>query len=107
MSSYQDDPSITPLDELKLELCMSISDGSEVDGDIQKQVLPVGKYVVMDTELDESQEYGPAWNTAFHWMEKNNCEADMSRSSYPICSHNPEEHPEKHHILDICMSVKT
>ncbi len=37
LSSYQDDPQTTPPDELKLELCMSISNDVEVDGDIQKK----------------------------------------------------------------------
>jgi AraC family transcriptional regulator len=40
-------------------------------------------------------------------MENNNYEVDMSRPSYEIYLNNPEEHPEKHHIINICMSVKT
>ena len=39
-------------------------------------------------------------------MKKNNLEIDMSRPSYEIYLNNPEEHPEKHHIIDICMSAK-
>jgi AraC family transcriptional regulator len=106
LSSYQDDPKITPPDELKLDLCMNIPEDIKVDGDIQKKVLPGGKYAVMHTELTGPEEYGPAWNAVVEWMERNNYEVDMSRPSYEIYLNNPEEHPEKHHIIDICMSVK-
>ena len=106
LSSYQDDPKITPPDELKLDLCMSIPEDTKVDGDIQKKVLPGGKYAVMHTELTGPEEYAPAWNVVVEWMERNNYEVDMSRPSYEIYLSNPEEHPEKHHIVDICMSVK-
>ena len=99
LSSYQDYPKITPSDELKLDLCMNIPEDIKVDGDIQKKVL-------MHTELTGPEEYGPAWNAVVEWMERNNYEVDMSRPSYEIYLNNPEEHPEKHHIIDICMSVK-
>jgi AraC family transcriptional regulator len=61
----------------------------------------------MHTELAGPEEYGPAWNAVVEWMENNNYEVDMSRPSYEIYLNNPEEHPEKHHIINICMSVKT
>ncbi|MCK5509664.1 MAG: GyrI-like domain-containing protein [Desulfobacterales bacterium] len=61
----------------------------------------------MHTELAGAEEYGPAWNVVVEWMENNNYEVDMSRPSYEIYLNNPEEHPEKHHIINICMSVKT
>jgi AraC family transcriptional regulator len=106
MSSYQDDPNITPPDKLTLEVCMSIPDDTQVEGDIKKKVLPGGRYLVMNTELTGPEEYGPAWNTIVEWIIKNGYEIDMARPSYEIYLNNPGEHPEKHHIIDICMSVK-
>ncbi|MCK5107515.1 MAG: GyrI-like domain-containing protein, partial [Nanoarchaeota archaeon] len=99
-SAYYDDPQVTPPEELKLDVCMAIKDNVEVEGDIQKQILPGGKYVVMNAELTNAEEYEPAW------MKENNLEIDISRPSYEIYLNNPEEHPEKHHILDICMATK-
>jgi AraC family transcriptional regulator len=106
LSAYQDDPNVTPLDELKLEVCMSIPGGTEVEGGIQKKVLPGGKYGVMHVELTGPEEYGDAWNSVVEWVKQNDHEIDMTRPSYEIYFNNPEEHPEKHHILNICMSVK-
>ncbi len=106
LSAYQDNPETTSPDELKLECCMSIPAGTEVDGDIQKKVLPGGKYAVMHAELAGPEEYGVAWNAIVAWMKENGHDVDMSRPSYEIYLNNPEEHPEKHHIIEICMSVK-
>jgi AraC family transcriptional regulator len=105
LSSYQDDPKVTPPEELRLDVCMSIASDIKVEGEIQKKVLPGGKYVVSNVELASSEEYGPAWNEVIEWAKSNNYEIDMSRPSYEICLNNPEEHPDKHHIIDICLSV--
>lgn len=106
LSAYQDDPETTPPDELKLECCMNIPAGTEVEGDIQKKALPGGKYAVMHAELENQKEYGPAWNVLADWMKENGLDVDMSRPSYEIYLNNPEEHPEKHHIIEICMGAK-
>ena len=107
LSSYQDDPQITPPDKLKLDLCMGITDDIQVEGDIQKKNLPGGKYVVMNAELTGPEEYQQAWITPLEWMLKNGHEVDMERPCYEIYLNNPEEHPQKHHIVNICISAKT
>ena len=106
LSVYQDDPNVTPPEKLKLEVCMTIPKNAEVEGEIEKKVLPGGKYAVMNAELTGPEEYGPAWNKVVERIKENNFEIDMSRPSYEIYLNNPEEHLEKHHIVDICMSVK-
>lgn len=106
MSAYYDDPGVTPPEELKLDVCMTIEDDIEVEGEIKKKKLPGGKYVVMRAELTGTEEYGPAWEKVGEWMILNNHEIDMTRASYEIYLNSPEEHPEKHHIIDICMPVK-
>ncbi len=109
LSSYENNPKITPLDELKLDVCMEIPENICVckdGGEIKKKVLPGGKYVTMYAELKSPEEYGLAWNKVVEWMKKNKHEIDMSRPSYEIYLNNPEEHPEKHHFIDICMSAK-
>ncbi|MCI5210044.1 MAG: AraC family transcriptional regulator, partial [Candidatus Electrothrix sp. ATG2] len=100
------DPKVTPPDELQLEGCISIPEETEVDGEIQKKMLPGGQYVVMEAELTGPEEYGPAWNAVVEWMEENTYAVDMSRPSYEIYLNNPQDHPEKHHIVNICMSVQ-
>ena len=85
---------------------MSIPEDTEVDGEIQKRVLPGGKYAVMHAELTGPEEYGPVWGALVEWVEENSYEIDTSRPCYEIYLNDPGEHAEKHHILDVCMSVK-
>jgi len=106
MSAYYDDPGVTTPEELKLDVCMTIEGDIEVEGEIKKKKLPGGKYVVMRVELTGTEEYGPAWERVGEWLIQNNHEIDVSRASYETYLNSPEEHPEKHHILDICMPVK-
>jgi AraC family transcriptional regulator len=106
LSAYYDDPEVTPPDELKLEVCISIPEETEVEGEIKKKKLPGGKYVVLGVELTGSEEYGPAWEEVVKWLMRNELEIDMSRASYEVYLNSPEEHPQGHHIVDICMPVK-
>jgi AraC family transcriptional regulator len=106
LSAYYDDPEVTPPDELKLEVCISIPEETEVEGEIKKKKLPGGKYVVLSVELTGSEEYGPAWEEVVKWLMRNELEIDMSRASYEVYLNSPEEHPQGHHIVDICMPVK-
>ncbi|WP_406660866.1 GyrI-like domain-containing protein [Methanolobus sp. ZRKC3] len=104
MSAYYDDPEVTPTEELKLDVCMTIEDDVEIEGDVKKKKLPGGKYVVMRAELTGAEE-APAWEKVVEWLIQSKLEIDMSRASYEIYLNSPEEHTEKHHILDICMPV--
>ena len=105
LSAYPDDPKVTPPEKMTVDACMAIAAETEVDGEIQKKVLPGGAYVVQHFELAGPSEYGSAWQDVVKWAEAQGHEIDMSRPSYEIYLNNPEEHPEKHHILDICLSV--
>ncbi|AEH60802.1 transcription activator effector binding protein [Methanosalsum zhilinae DSM 4017] len=106
MSAYYDDPGVTPPEELKLDVCMTIEDDVEVEGEIKKKKIPGGKYAVMRVELAGAEEYGPAWEKIVEWVMQNNLEIDTSRASYEIYLNSPDEHPQGHHILDVCMAVK-
>jgi AraC family transcriptional regulator len=106
LSSYPDDPATTPPDELRLDACMSIPEGTDVDQDIQKKVLPGGRYAVMRAELSGAEEFGPVWDLLVDWAQRNKHDIDASRPSYEIYLNNPDEHPEKHHIISVCLSVK-
>lgn len=60
----------------------------------------------MSAELESPEEYWEIWIKLVDWIKENNKEIDMSRPGYEIYLNNPEEHPKKHHIVDICLSVK-
>jgi AraC family transcriptional regulator len=60
----------------------------------------------MSAELTGAEEYASAWEKIVEWLVRNNIEMDLSRASYEIYLNSPDEHPEKHHIIDICMPVR-
>lgn len=107
LTSYPNDPRTTPLDELRLDVCMGLPEGGDVaDDDVHKKILPGGSYAVMHAELAGAQEYETVWNALVEWAEKNGHQPDLARPSYEIYLNNPEDHPEKHQLLDICLAVK-
>jgi AraC family transcriptional regulator len=106
LSAYYDNPAVTLPDELKLEVCMTIDDNTAVEGEIKKKKLPGGNYVVTRAELTGPEEYAHAWEKIVGWLMQNKLEIDMSRASYEVYLNSPEEHPQNHHIVDICMPVK-
>jgi AraC family transcriptional regulator len=71
LSSYQDDLESTPPDDLKLDVCMSIPESTDVDGEIGKKILPGGLYAVMHAELTDAEEYGAIWQALGKWVEDN------------------------------------
>jgi AraC family transcriptional regulator len=91
---------------MTLEVCIDIPQDTEVEGEIKKKIMPWWKYAVLHTELTNPKEYWPAWIKVVDRIKENNMEIDMSRPSYEFYLNNPEEHPKKHHIVDICMSIK-
>ena len=105
-SAYQDDPCVTPPEELKLEVCLEVPEGTQPSDGVEIKVAPGGKYSVLHAEVKTPEEYGPAWESIVSWMVENNLEIDMSRPSYEFYLNNLEEHPHGHHIIDICMSTK-
>jgi len=106
IAAYYDDPGVTPLDELTLDVCMSIPEGVQGEGEIAKKILPGGKYAVIGLELDGPEEYSAAWEKIVEWVALQGMEIDISRASYEVYLNNPEEHPQKHHIVDVCMAVR-
>ena len=106
LAVYYEDPQKTDPEKLKLDMCMTISEDIEVEGDIQKQILPAGKFAVARFELKNSKEYGDAWLEVYSkWLPQSGEQPD-ERPCYEIYRNNPEEHPEKLHIVDICVPLK-
>jgi len=104
-SAYYDDPQTTPPEKLRLNVCMTVPEGTKVEGEIKTDIMIGAQHAVMRAELNGPEEYGPAWMKIVDWMKTNKKELDISRPCYEIYHNNPEDHPEKHHIIDICMAI--
>jgi len=105
LSLYHDNPEITEEDKLRMSVCITVPEDTEVEGEISKMTVPGGLYAVARFELDPD-EYEGAWNMIYgSWLPESGYLYDEGLC-YEICRNDPEEHPHNKHIVDICIPVK-
>lgn len=105
MSVYHDDPKITDENKLRVSACLTVPEGTETDGEVGHMVVPGGKFAVATCEINVD-EYEQAWDALMGgWMPNSGYQPD-DRLCYEIARNNPDEHPKKMHVVDICVPVK-
>ncbi len=105
ISIYHDNPSITDDDKLRLDVCISVEQDTEVDGEVGKATIPAGTYAVANFEIDASQ-YGDAWSTVYGgWLPDSGYQPGDG-PCYEIYLNDPKQHPEGKHIVNIVVPVK-
>lgn len=106
MSVYHDDPNITDESKLRLDVAMSVEDDTKVDGEVNKQELPGGKYAIAHFELHEASEYQAAWDAFYHdWLPGSGYQPDH-RPALEVYLNDPSKDPDGKHIVDFCIAVK-
>lgn len=102
---YHDNPDITEEDKLRVSVCLTVPEGTEVSGEIGKTAIPGGKYAIGRFEIDPS-EYGEAWQfLCGEWLPSSGYEPD-DRPCFELAVNDPREHPEGKHIVDIYEPVR-
>jgi AraC family transcriptional regulator len=105
LAVYHDDPKTVELSALRSDACLTVPEGTAVDGDVRTMKIPGGSFAVAHVEIDVS-EYGEAWDKLVgEWMPQNGCMSDGDRLCYELYLNDPKEHPEKKHIVDMCEPV--
>ena len=105
MSVYYDDPEITDAEKLRVDVCITVPEDTEISGEVGKMTIPAGKYAMARFELN-ADEYQDAWDAVYGgWLPRSGFQPD-DRPSFELCLNDPKEHPEGKHIVDICIPVK-
>jgi AraC family transcriptional regulator len=105
LSVYHDNPDVTDEEKLRMDVCMTVPDGTPVDGEIGKRTIPGGTYAVAHFEVRPDQ-YGDAWNAVFGgWLPESGYQP-ADGPCFELYLNNPEQHPEGKHEFDICVPVK-
>lgn len=99
-----DDPSVTGLDKIRQSACIIVNDDVKVEGEIGKILIPGGKYVVGHFLLC-MDEFQKAWNTMCHWFTESGYQQGDG-FAYELYHNDYTTHPEKKHIVDICIPIK-
>ncbi len=104
-SAYYDSPDITDDDKLRLDLCLTVPEDIQSEGEINTMNLPGGKYALARFELN-TDEYPEAWNFVFgKWLPESGYQPD-DRPSYEFYRNDPQHHPEGKCVVDIAVPVK-
>lgn len=107
LAVYHDNPGTVDASKLRSDVCITVLEGTKVDGDVKTMTIPGGRFAVAHVEIDVT-EYGAAWDKLVgEWMPANGATPDMSRMCYELYLNDPDAHPEKKHIVDICEPIKT
>jgi AraC family transcriptional regulator len=105
LTVYHDDPKITEEDKLRTDACITVPKDTPVEGEIGQMAIPGGKYAVARFELT-NEEFEAAWDMVMGaWMPESGYQPD-DRLCYELYHNNPDEHPEKKIVVDICVPVK-
>jgi AraC family transcriptional regulator len=96
MSVYHDDPQLVEEEKLRVSICLTVPEDTQVDG---------GKYALGRFELDATQ-YGEVWGAMYAgWLPDSGYQPD-DRPATERYLNDPNEHPEGKHIVEIAIPVK-
>ena len=101
---YHDNPEITAEDKLRTDVCITVPEGTPVEGEIGTTTVAAGKYAMARFEIDAEQ-YGDAWTAVYGGWLPDSGYQPADGPCFELCLNNPKEHPEGKHIVDICIPV--
>jgi AraC family transcriptional regulator len=99
---YHDDPNVTTGDKLRMSVCITVPEGTKVEGEVGKMVIDSAKYVIARFELT-AQDFQQAWEWIYgQWFPTSGYQPDDK----PCFEMYPEEPKDGKFIVDICVPVK-
>jgi AraC family transcriptional regulator len=99
---YHDDPGVTTDDKLRTSVCITVPEGTKVDGEIGKMSLEPARCMVARFEIDAT-EFESAWDWVYgQWLPNSGYVPDDK----PCFEMYPEEAKNGKFTVDICVPVK-
>ena len=103
LTVYHSEPIKDKPNEVEQSACVSIPENIELSDGIEKMIFPGGKYAIGRFEIT-SNGFEHAWSTVCSWVEQNGYNYDKGLSC-ELYHNDHNQHPEKKHIVDICVPV--
>ena len=105
LAVYHDSPDVTDPSKLRSDACLTAPVRTKVDGEVGTMKIPGGLFAVAHVEIDETQ-FAEAWDKLLgEWMPKSGYQPD-DRLCYEMYLNDPDTHPQKTWIVDICEPVR-
>jgi len=96
---------ITPEDKLIYDVCVTVPESIKADRWVDIQVLPGGKFAIHHCEIETDRDEEAWLSFVLNWLASSDYQPD-DRPLYQIYYNDPETHPLKHQILDLCLPIK-
>jgi AraC family transcriptional regulator len=96
---------ITPEDKLIYDACITVPESIKADRWVDIQVLPGGKFAIHHCEIETDRDEEAWLNLVLNWLASSDYQPD-DRPLYQIYYNDPDTHPLKHQILDLCLPIK-
>ncbi len=102
---YHDAPEITEEEKLRLSVCLSVPEDTEVEGDIGRMILPSGRYAMARFEVTPA-DYGAAWGWTYGvWLPESGYQPD-DRPTFELYPEPTKIGPNGEMTVDIVVPVK-
>lgn len=102
---YPDDPQTTPKSEQRMLMAITIPAGVKIPGQYKEIIIPSGEYAVGRFEIS-SEEFGSAWGYMYGEFIPKSGYIPAGGLSFEMKRNDSDTHPQKKHIVDICIPVK-
>ena len=106
LSVYYEDPKKTDPENLKLDVCLTVPEGTEAGDGIEIQKLSAGKYAILHGEFKVPEDYMKAWDELYQKMIPEAGLEYRDEPCYEIYRNDPKTHPEGMQIVDLCVPIK-
>lgn len=105
LAVYHDNPDVTDESKQRTSVCITVPEGTEVDGEVGTMTIPAGRYAIGHFEL-AGDEYEAAWNALYGgWLPESGFQP-ADGPCFEMYLNDPKQHPEHKCVVDIYMPVK-
>lgn len=102
---YWDNPEVTPPEKCRSDAAITVPEGTDVEGEVGLEVLPVGLFAVYHTNV-YNDNFEIPWSEAWKWVQEKGYELDSAKPCYEVYYNDAAQDPEHKWIVDICLRVK-
>jgi AraC family transcriptional regulator len=105
LSVFWSNPGITPDDKLIHDACITVPESIKADRWVDVRVVPGGKFAIHHCEIDAGPSEEAWLSFVLNWLASSDYQPD-DRPLYQIYYNDPDTHPLKYQILDLCLPIK-
>ncbi len=102
---YYDGPEVTDESKLRLDVCLSVPNDTNFDGEIGKQEIKGGEYAIARCIIKDPKEYEKYWNELYmNWLPQSGYQPDDKPPFEMYAAECKTDGGDM--IVDICIPVK-